>query len=451
MVNQDKNLSEFLPLEELGIVGCGGAGFPTHVKLAVKDIDALIVNGAECEPLLHKDKELLLHQIDYFIRGLQRALSLTNAKRCFIGIKEKYEHIIKHVESHTKSLTNVQILKLGDFYPAGDEYELVYEATQKLIPFGGIPLHIGCVVINVETLIQIGRNKPMTKKALTIAGNVNTPITIELPIGTPIRQALYYAGVTDLNNFSVIDGGPMMGRLIKDYELDNEVVTKTCGGLIVLPKDHPQIIRMKKTDKENFRIGKAACDQCSDCTELCPRYLLGYPIKPHKAMRTAQLNQFIDSNSLHISHESIFCCECGLCSLYSCPEGLPPREITVMAKRQLLSKGIKQADFKGVPTVHPLRFARRVNIEKLIKKLALVDYNKKAPYTTLDVKVEKVKIPLKMHIGVAAEPIVKVNERVTMGQKIAKIPEGKLGAVIHASISGKITDITDSYIVICKE
>ncbi len=434
-----------LPIEELGIVGCGGAGFPTHVKLAARDIDYLIVNGAECEPLLHKDKELLLHQTAPFLQGLKAALDLTLAKRGFIGVKKKYAKVLTHLREAIDD-PRIDLLPLGDFYPAGDEYELVYEASKRLIPYGGIPLHIGCVVANVETLLLLGRGKPMTTKVLTVTGKVPHPVTVEVPVGLPVREALALAGLHDLTGLAVIDGGPMMGRRLGD--VDREVVTKTCGGLIALPLDHPLIRKMSRPLKDNTRIARSACDQCTDCTELCPRFLLGYPIKPHKAMRTAQLSA---ANDQAWSVESVFCCECGLCSLFSCPEDLPPREMAVVAKKTHLARGIKLSDWKGTPSVHPMRSMRRVSIERLLKKIGLLDYDRQAPFTPVDLRVEQVRLPLKMHIGVPVQPLVKPGDRVTAGQKIGAVPEKKLGAVLHASISGRIADVTAEAITIARE
>lgn len=434
-----------LPIAELGIVGCGGAGFPTHVKLAAQGLDYLIVNGAECEPLLHKDKELLERQTEVFYAGLRRAMDITQAKQGFIGVKKKYPDLLKHLE---KSITDpqVKLLPLGDFYPAGDEYELVYEAARRLIPFGGIPLNIGCVVINVETLLNLGRQRPMITKFLTLAGKVPHPITVEVPVGITAREALGLAGLRELTGLTVIDGGPMMGKIVTSP--DDWIVSKTCGGLIALPNEHPLIKRMTRSAGDDRRVARSACDQCTDCTELCPRFLLGYPIKPHKAMRTAQLAAFNDQN---YSVDSVFCCECGLCSLFSCPEDLPPREMAMQAKKYHLGRGVKLSDWKGPPTVHPMRGARRVSIERLLKKIGLLDYDHHAPLTPVEMRFERVKLPLKMHLGVPSIPLVKAGDRVQAGQKIGAIPEKKLGATLHASISGKVAEVTGDAITIVRE
>ena len=432
-------------ISELGLVGCGGAGFPTHIKLAAENVQDFIVNAAECEPLLHKDKEIMKCFTADFFAGLIRALDLTGAQTGHIGIKKKYSDLIAHLESFNTD-SRIKVLALGDFYPAGDEYELVYEATGRLIPFGGIPLNVGCVVSNVETLLNLGRNKPVTTKFLTVTGEVPSPATVEVPVGITVREAMAFSGLTNLEGLTIIDGGPMMGKIISNP--DKEVVTKTCGGLIALPDDHILIRKMTRTDTENSQIARSACDQCTDCSELCPRALLGYPIRPHKAMRTAQLVKFATTD---FAISSIFCSECGLCSLFSCPEDLTPREMSIQAKRFHLGNGVKPVEFKGEPKVHPMRSMRRVSIERLLKKLGLLSYDKKAPFISTNFKFNRVSIPLKMNVGAPSEPCVSVNDRVRTGQKIANRPDGKLGVTLHASISGRVAEISDSRIVIVRE
>jgi len=430
---------------QLGLTGCGGAGFPTHIKLAARNVEAVIVNAAECEPLLHKDKEIMRHCSEDFFKGLIRVLDETGAKTGYIGMKKKYADLLAWLSKNLPD-PRIKMLPLGDFYPAGDEYELVYEATGRLIPHGGIPLNIGCVVMNVETLLNIGRNKPFISKFLTLAGKVPHPCTIEVPIGITVREALELGGLKKIDGLKVIDGGPMMGKLIASPE--TAIVSKTCGGLIALPADHVLIRKMSNSDKKNSQIARSACDQCTDCSELCPRALLGYPIRPHKAMRTAQFTPYAESD---YAIDSIFCSECGLCSLFSCPEDLPPREMCMISKKFHLGRGVKPADFKGQPQIHPLRQARRVSIERLLKKLALLDFNHKAPLTNITQRFEKVTLPLKMHIGAPVTPLVKAGETVKAGQLIGAVPEGKLGAALHASISGKIVAVTDRAIVIARD
>ena len=434
-----------IDISTLGIVGCGGAGFPSHIKFSANGVKDFIVNAAECEPLLHKDKEIMKNYTSDFFSGLVKAIDMTGAEKAHIGIKKKYSSIINLLNEANPD-SRIHILELGDFYPAGDEYELVYEATGKLIPFGGIPLNIQCVVSNVETLFNLNAAKPVVTKFLTITGEVPNPVTVNVPIGITIFDALKLSGLTSIEGLTIIDGGPMMGKIVNDPY--NDVVKKTCGGLIALPNKHILIRKMTRTELTNTKIARSACDQCTDCSELCPRALLGYPIRPHKAMRTAQLSPLFTSD---FAIDSIFCSECGLCSLFSCPEDLPPREMSVKAKRFHLKNGVRPSNKQGQPKVHPMRAMRRVSIDRLLKKLGLINYDRKAPLTKVDTVYTTVRLPLKMNVGAPSVPVVKLGEKVKVGQIIAKIPEKKLGAVLHASISGIITDITEQSITIAHE
>ena len=212
---------------------------------------------------------------------------------------------------------------LGDFYPSGDEYILVYEATGRLIPPQGIPLDVKVVVNNVETLSTSRARrtgKPVTEKWVTVAGAVKHPVSFTAPLGTPFTELVTAAGGATTSDFGFFVGGIMMGAL--EFDL-NRVVTKTTAGLIVLPlrahADHAQ----EQAAEGDAQIGKSACDQCSFCTELCPRYLLGYDVQPHKVMRSLG---FTKTGEAYWNQFASLCCACGLCTLYACPEGLFPKE-----------------------------------------------------------------------------------------------------------------------------
>src|SRR5579862_3022086 len=188
-------------VEELGIVGTGGGGFPTAIKLRTR-VSMLIANAAECEPLLHKDKELLHHHSDMFLRGLVAAMAMTGAVEGVIGIKEKYHDTIAALES--KAPLGVRVVALPDCYPAGDEFILVHMVTGRVIPPGGLPKDVDVAVANVETLMNIGLDRPVTHKYLTIAGAVATPMTLRVPVGISIGQVIAAAGGATENEIGVL-------------------------------------------------------------------------------------------------------------------------------------------------------------------------------------------------------------------------------------------------------
>jgi Na+-translocating ferredoxin:NAD+ oxidoreductase RnfC subunit len=426
---------------DAGVVGAGGAGFPSHIKASSK-VEIVLANGAECEPLIHKDSELMLNFPKEIVKGLDLLVESTSAKRGFFGIKEKNVKAISAVENYFNG--KAELTKLGDFYPSGDEYELVYEATGRLIPPAGIPLDIGCIVNNVETLYNIAladQSIPVTQKFICVAGAVKKPSSFFVPIGTGFKDVIAHAGGVNIKDFGIFVGGVMMGHLT--FNLD-EVITKTTAGLIVLPRDHYLIKRKDQPEQNWHRIGKSACDQCSYCTEFCPRYLLGYQVEPHKVMRSLG---FTKTGSAIWNQMAELCCSCGLCTLYACPEDLYPKEACDKAKIEMREAGIKFTQQKPVK-VHPIKDGRRVPLQQLIMKLRLQDYDVEAPYDSEKIQVKEVKIPFQQHIGIKAEDMVKKDEIVNSGQMIGKIPDNKLGANVHASIGGKVKEITEDYVII---
>lgn len=427
-----------------GIVGAGGAGFPTHVKARSK-VEFVLVNGAECEPLLHKDYEIMLHFAPEIVNGVEAMVKQTSAKKAYFGIKSKNALAVEAVENN---LTNgkIEMCQLGDFYPSGDEYELVYAATKRLIPPHGLPLDVGCVVNNVETFYNISRaleDKPLTRKFVCVAGAVKKPQTFFVPVGTSVKELLEHAGGATVGEYGIFMSGILMGRLTFDL---TESVTKTTAGIIVLPKDHYLVMRQERPVNDMNRIGKSACDQCSYCTEFCPRYLLGYDVQPHKVMRSlvftttgqAVWNQYAD-----------LCCSCGLCSLYACPEDLYPREACDQGKVYMRQNGLKYQQPKEVK-VHPVKDGRRVPLKMLMRKLDLLKYDSHTPFNKTSPDPSQVKIYLKQHVGSPAKPVVKIGDSVKEGDLIGDMESGKLGARIHASISGKVTHINEEFIRISR-
>jgi cobalamin reductase len=434
------NLAEIL--KDAGVVGAGGAGFPTYVK-AESQIEYLIGNGAECEPLLHKDARLMERYPEEVVRGMLIMAEATGAEKLVIGIKGKntgaIEAILKAAEG-----TAVTVFELKDYYPAGDEYELVHEVTGRLIPPKGIPLNVGCVTNNVETLynvaIAVDRNEPVTHKFLTVTGAVKNPVTLHVPIGITFRECIELARGALLDEFQLSVDGIMMGSWETDID---KRVTKTSSGIIVLPVDHHLMIRRSREVPSMHRIGKSACDQCTFCTELCPRYLLGYDVQPHKVMRSlgftlmgeAMWNKYAD-----------LCCSCGLCTLYACPEDLYPKEACDRAKDDLRETN---QSWEGPTEVkaHVMKDSRKVPVQSLMKRLKILKYDHHAPLEDINIRPDVVRIPLKMHVGAPAEAIVRTGDRVVVGQMIARSPADALGVAIHSSINGTVSSINGDIVI----
>ena len=434
-------------IAEAGVVGAGGAGFPTHVKLAGK-ADTVLINAAECEPLLHKDKELLRAYADEVLEGLAVSMELVGASRGVIGVKGKYEDVIELLQQ--KLPPRVDLVPLGDVYPAGDEFILVYDVLGRVIPPGGIPLAIGAVVINVETAIHVAlaHQRPVTEKYLTVAGAVAEPVTLRAAVGVTLFECVAAAGGPTIPDANYMVGGVMMGYLEEDH---NALVDKTTGGVIVLPDDHVVIRRRRQDWRQIARIGRSACDQCSFCTELCPRWLLGHPIEPHRAMRSLEFNLVGESDVIGTG----FCCECNLCSLYSCPEDLDPKNVCTQNKRRLAAEKRRWDNPPFNPRRPELHLEnRKAPMSRLMLKLGLTQFRNVGPLDDRLLEAAKVGIRLKQHVGAPCEPVVSVGDRVTKGQVVGRPPQsdGKpaLGAPVHASIDGAVTAIRDGIVWIEK-
>ncbi len=428
---------------QAGVVGAGGAGFPTHVKLAGR-ADTLLINAAECEPLLHKDKEVLREYVDAVIEGMAVAMQLVGAGRGVVGIKEKYQDVVELLQS--KLPEKMDVAPLRDAYPAGDEFVLVYDILKRVIPPGAIPLAVGAVVMNVETAmnVAVAAKQPVTEKFLSIAGAVAEPVTLRAPVGVTLRECVEAAGGPTVSDPNYVVGGVMMGYLEENHDA---LVDKTTGGVLVLPDDHVVVRRRRQDWPQIVRIGRSACDQCSFCTELCPRWLLGHPIEPHLAMRSLEFNLVGESNVIGTA----FCCECNLCSLYSCPEDLDPKNVCTQNKRRLMQEKKRWENPPFNPRRPELHMEnRKAPMRRLMQKLGLTQFRNVGPLNNTVLRAARVGIKLKQHIGAPCEPTVAVGDQVTKGQPVGQPPQANgqpaLGAPVHASIDGTVAAIDDGII-----
>lgn len=427
-------------LRRMGVVGAGGAGFPAEVKAASR-AEFVLANGAECEPLLHKDLEIMSQYPAEICAGMELMMRSVGATQGKFGIKEKNKQAVAAIRPEAAK-RSIDLTLLGDFYPSGDEYELVYSATGRLIPPAGIPLNVGCVVSNVETLYNVeraARGLPVTKKFVTVTGAVRKPRSFWAPVGITYRELIEHAGGATTPDFGIFVSGIMMGSLSFDVE---DVVTKTLGGLIVLPRDHYLITRKSQPIENMHRIGKSACDQCSYCTEFCPRYLLGYDVQPHKVMRSLG---FTLTGASNWNQWGELCCACGLCTLYACPEDLYPKEACDQAKQDRRAEGMRFQQDRPV-TVHPMKEYRRVPLSMLRKRLKVEEYECDAPFTADEPRSPQVRIKLKQHAGQPAAAAVSPGQAVSAGDPVARMEGKNLGADVHTSIAGEVTAVTDAFV-----
>ena len=434
-----------------GITGCGGAGFPTGRKLDCK-VEWLIVNGAECEPLLRTDRYLMRHNGAEIVRAAEAAGRLVGARRVVIALKESYEKeraSLERVLAERES--EVSLFLLQSYYPAGDEQMVVYEVTGRVVPPAGLPLDVGAVVSNAATMKAVSdamEGRPFTEKYVTVTGAVKSPCIVKAPVGTTIPECIRLAGGSEESRYSVINGGPMMGRVMSCEEAAEGVVTKITSGLIILPEDH-YLAAMANTRLERMKnLASSSCIQCSYCTELCSRYLLGHPLQPHKIMRKfatgAGIPDILDDPAVR---EAAICSQCGICELYACPMGLSPRRINGAIKEELAKAKIPYARKGTEWECSPEREVRKVPTRRAASRAGVLEYYDREIDCLVCAVPERVKIPFRQGIGSPSEPVVSEGDFVSPGQLIARCPENKLGVSHHASIAGVVTIKQDGIVI----
>ncbi|MBQ9613595.1 MAG: SLBB domain-containing protein [Lachnospiraceae bacterium] len=432
-------------LKKYGVVGAGGAGFPTYAKLDER-ANTILLNCAECEPLLKLHRQLLTKYASEILSTFALIADTVGADTAIVGIKSEYTQAIEAMRSVLGNFPKVRIHELRSVYPMGDEVVLIYECTGRQVRPGGLPIEVGVTVFNVETVFNIwrGMNKgiPVIDKVVSVVGEVEHPVTVRVPIGTPLEEVAAMAGRCTVKDPQYLVGGPMMGR----FGSPSDPVTKTTNALLILSSEHYLVRRMKAPVSIDLKRAASVCCQCQMCTDLCPRHALGHPIEPHLFMRSAANRDFQNANAFL---NTFFCCSCGLCELYSCPQGLSPRTLITEYKNRLRKEGVK-APANVVPKpVGAWREYRKAPEERLEARLGLTKYDVPAPLDDEVRAVEKVRIRLSQHIGAPAIACVKQGDTVAAGQMIAQ-PGNGLSVPIHASISGLVTEVTQLYIEIRK-
>lgn len=429
-------------MKDGGIVGAGGAGFPSYAKLD-KKADTIILNCAECEPLFNLHRQLLAKFAKEILTALEEVRKAIEAQRVIIAVKPTYTNAVEAVEYYLPEFKNTTISLLPEIYPAGDEIVTIYETTGRIVKPGKLPISEGVIVFNVETMLNtyfaIAQNKGITHKYIVVAGEVKNPVMVKAPLGMKYKDVVALAGGETISNYAYIGGGVMTGNLVSGMD----VVTKTSNAILVLPDNHPVVLKRKTRTQISIARAMSSCCQCRSCTDLCSRNLLGYPIEPHRFMRA--VSKGMDNDTVAVIN-SMYCSQCGLCELYACPQDLSPRTLIGVAKAELRKKGIKMSEpvFEGV---HTDRDYKKVPMHRLIGRLGLTKYNVGADFLEEELKPAEVKIMLSQHIGPPCTPVVKTGDALKAGDVVAT-PGDKLGASIHASISGKVTSVTDSYVII---
>ena len=430
-------------LRECGVVGAGGAGFPSYAKLNEK-ADTIILNCAECEPLLKLHRQVMAEYAKEILDAMHEVALAVGAKDIIVAIKPNYKQAIAAIEEVLPDYqdVNARIGLLPPVYPSGDEVVTIYEVTGRVVPAGKLPIEVGCIVYNVETMLNIyyaiKENRPVTHKYCTITGAVKNPVTLKLPLGITVKEVIALAGGATIDEYEIVSGGPMTGRLCTE----TDVVTKTSNAYIVLPPS--QFVVQKKKANTQVAVNRAmsACCHCGMCTALCSRHMLGYPIDPTKFMNALSAGA---TGNIEPYVNTFFCSACGLCEMYSCFQNLNAQTLISVFKGGMRKGGVAMPQVEMAP-VDPLRSQKLVSHTRLTARLGLTQYNKPAPLVDVDIKPKTIKIMLSQHIGAPAQATVARGDKLMAGQVIGVAAADKLGVNIHTPFAGVVQDVNDKFV-----
>ena len=430
-------------MKDAGLVGDGGAGFPSYAKLA-EGADTLLINGSECEPLLYTDYILMKREMPMILAGIQSVIWNLGIKRALFCLKEHTAKRLSLEEGDTLG-AHITVKVMPNVYPIGDEVSLIYQATGRVIRPGNLPISKGVLVYNVETMYNLGRAvkyfEPVTMKWLTVGGDVKEPRVIRVPIGTSVADLFDRLGIEVDDDHAVIDGGPSMGKIINHNIAE---VSKTTKALIVLPKNTRAVEAKLINRKTAQSRAETACCQCTRCTDMCPRALLGYPLEPHKMVRTA-MGAVVTMPHMVLS--ATLCCGCGICESLACSQGISPKAVINNYKELLAKNKLRYVANEDVSPKEEREF-RMIPSHKWAQDLGIARFDKLAVWGGEIRDFDRVELALGKYIGIPSTPSVKDGSIVHVGDIVASASAG-LSIPQHASIHGRVT-VTDKKIIIDK-
>ena len=431
-------------MRECGVVGAGGAGFPSYAKLNAA-ADTVILNCAECEPLFKLHRQLLARYAEEIMMTLCEIADTLGASTAIVAVKPAYTEAVEAVKANLDKFDKIKLRYLPEVYPAGDEVVTVYETTGRVIKPGALPITVGCVVYNVETVYNVYRawkeGAPVTHKYITVAGEVQNPCTLRAPLGITYGELIRLVGGATCDDAVIIAGGPMTGRISSA----SDVVTKTSNAILVMPKNSYVVQKRLTPITISTKRAMAACCQCRMCTDLCSRNLLGQPIEPHKIMRAVASGV---SSDLSAFMGTFSCSSCGLCEMFSCGQGLNPRAIINEVKGELRKNGITPPKGVEPKPVNPDIKYRKIPMSRLVSRMGLKKYDIPAPLVDVDITAKSVKVMLGQGIGAPAVASIKKGDSVKVGDLIGAYTADKLGTSVHSSVDGRIAEVTDTYVII---
>lgn len=428
-----------------GIVGAGGAGFPTAVKVA-EGADSLIINAAECEPLLYTDYYLMKRHMDRIASGAETIMEAAGIRKGYLGVKAHTAKRLSLQDGEAVS-PHVHVHILPDVYPMGDEIILIYQVLGRVVTPGALPLSAGVLVFNAETLYNVDRavkeGLPVTDKWITVGGKVRRPYAAVVPVGTPVREVLDWMEISIPEDCVIIDGGPAMGPIINP---DKAVITKTTKGLLILPEDIPAITSKLSDNRAVMSHAASNCCQCSLCSDMCPRALIGYPLRPHKIVRTSlSLVEEMPENFT----EAQVCSGCGVCELTACCQGISPRRVYTQVKG-ILAKNKLRYQHKGGIEVDPDREYRMLPSERFMTRIGVAPFDAVPEFRTDAIAPKEIRLPLKQHAGAPAAASVAAGDSVRAGDVIAAA-SGAISANIHAPLNAQVVQVNSDSVLLAPQ
>ncbi len=430
-------------LQQSGIVGAGGAGFPSHAKLA-EGADILALNCAECEPLIYTDYMLMREHLSTIARGASLVMEAAGIGKTLLCVKAHRAEMLG-LEEGDEIAPRVYVKLLPDAYPMGDEINLIYEATGRVVKPGQLPITQGVIVLNGESAYNIAlavdEGKPVTEKWVTIGGNIENRAVVRVPVGMRVADLFRTLNITVPEGHTVLDGGPSMGRKIR---VATAVIGKTTKSLLILPDEAPAIAHKNTSIPDMLRRAASCCCGCSRCTEMCPRHLLGYPIEPHKMIRAAN-NDLAKRNPALVRTASL-CCSCGVCAEVCCQD-ISPKDVILSLKGILAQNKMRFVAGEEEYKLHEDRKHRLIPSARWETLLGVHKFDVVPTLRETPVSAARVEIPTTGHIGAPSVPAVKVGDAVQVGDVIAN-PGAGLSMPQHASITGKVTYVDDKKIII---
>ncbi|WP_058485507.1 electron transport complex subunit RsxC [Defluviitalea phaphyphila] len=313
-------------IKEAGIVGMGGAGFPTHIKLSPppeKKIDTIIINGAECEPYLTSDHRVMLEETERVVEGLQIILKMFPEAKGYIGVENNKMNAVNALIKATEKIENIEVKVLKTKYPQGAEKQLIYAITGREVPSGGLPADVGCIVQNIDTTVAIQRaivrGRPLMRRIVTVTGGaIKEPKNLKVRIGTSYKALIEAAGGFISEPVKIISGGPMMGTALSSLDVP---VVKGTSAILCLSKEEADL-----PEEQN-------CIRCGKCVSVCPMNLL--PLQLNSYSINYELDKFEKAHGMD-------CIECGSCS-FICPAKRHLVQSIRTAKRTILNNRKKKA------------------------------------------------------------------------------------------------------------